>query len=130
MELPNIRGDALSAAPKVCTTCGETDAGPIQLRIHGGADGKFDLYHDAGQSYDYENGAHSMIPLQRSQSTRTLTVGDRQVRYPEMPVSMQIKIVWVSGGHGAGLAPVAKPDKTSNTRERQFPYKRLEREMA
>jgi hypothetical protein len=29
-----------------------------------------------------------------------------------MPISMQIKIVWVSGGHGAGLALVADPDKT------------------
>ena len=29
-----------------------------------------------------------------------------------MPVSMQIKIVWVSAGHGAGLAPAANPDKT------------------
>jgi alpha-glucosidase (family GH31 glycosyl hydrolase) len=66
MELPYIRGDALSAAPKECTTHGEIAAGPVEFRIYGGADGEFDLYHDAGQTYDYENGAHSIIPLQWS----------------------------------------------------------------
>jgi hypothetical protein len=28
-----------------------------------------------------------------------------------MPASIQIKIVWVSAGHGSGVAPVANPDK-------------------
>ena len=104
-------GSILPLGPEI-EYADEKPAGPIELRIYGGADGKFDLYQDAGDNYDYENGAHSIIPLQWSQSTRTLTVGDRQGRYPEMPVSTQIKIVWVSGGHGAGLAPVANPDKT------------------
>jgi len=104
-------GSILPLGPEI-EYADEKPAGPIELRIYGGADGKFDLYQDAGDSYEYENGAHSIIPLQWSQSTRTLTVGDRQGRYPEMPVSMQIRIVWVSGGHGAGLAPVANPDKT------------------
>ncbi len=104
-------GSILPLGPEI-EYADEKPAGPIELRIYGGADGKFDLYQDAGDSYEYENGAYSIIPLQWSQSTRTLTLGDRQGRYPEMPVSMQIKIVWVSGRHGAGLAPEANPDKT------------------
>ncbi len=104
-------GSILPLGPEI-EYADEKPAGPIELRIYGGADGKFDLYQDAGDSYEYENGAYSIIPLQWSQSTRTLTLGDRQGRYPEMPVSMQIKIVWVSDGHGAGLAPGANPDKT------------------
>jgi alpha-glucosidase (family GH31 glycosyl hydrolase) len=112
-------GSILPLGPEI-EYADEKPAGPIELRIYAGADGKFDLYQDAGDSYEYENGAHSIIPLQWSQSTRTLTVGDRQGRYPEMPVSMQIKIVWVSGGHGAGLAPVANPDKTVEYAEGNF----------
>jgi len=69
------------------------------------------LYQDAGDGYDYERGAHSIIPLRWSESTRTLTIGDREGAYPEMPARIQMKIVWVSTGHGSGLAPVANPDK-------------------
>jgi hypothetical protein len=29
-----------------------------------------------------------------------------------MPANIQIRIVWVSAGHGASGAPVANPDKT------------------
>ena len=72
----------------------------------------FDLYQDAGDSYDYEKGAHAVIPMRWSESTKTLTIGDRKGEYPEMPASIQIRIVWVSAGHGASAAPVASPDKT------------------
>jgi alpha-D-xyloside xylohydrolase len=103
-------GSILPLGPEV-EYADEKPAGPIELRIYAGADGKFELYQDAGDSYDYEHGSHSIIPLRWSDSTRTLTIGDREGSYPEMPPSMQIKVVWVSAGHGSGLAPVANPDK-------------------
>jgi alpha-glucosidase (family GH31 glycosyl hydrolase) len=40
----------------------EEPAGPIELRIYPGADSAFALYEDAGDSYDYEKGVHSLIP--------------------------------------------------------------------
>ena len=89
----------------------EKPAGPIELRIYPGADGSFDLYQDAGDSYDYEHGAHSVIPLRWSESTRTLTIGDREGSYVGMPASIQMRIVWASSGHGTGLEPTANPDK-------------------
>jgi alpha-D-xyloside xylohydrolase len=36
---------------------------PIELQIYAGADGDFNLYEDAGDSYDYEKGEHSIIPV-------------------------------------------------------------------
>jgi alpha-D-xyloside xylohydrolase len=102
-------GSILPLGPEI-EYADEKPAGPIELRVYPGADGKFELYQDAGDSYDYENGAHSVIPLHWSQSARTLTIGDREGRYPEMPASIQIKIVWVSAGHGSGAA-VSQPDK-------------------
>ena len=88
----------------------EKPAGPIDLRIYRGADGKFNFYQDAGDSYDYEKGAHSVVPLRWSESTRTLTIGEREGSYPEMPVKVQFNITWVSAGHGSGAA-VSQPDK-------------------
>ena len=90
----------------------QNPAGPIELRIYSGADADFELYQDAGDSYDYERGAHSVIPIHWSQASRILRIGDREGRYPEMPASIQIDVVWVSKEHGAGLAPAANPDKT------------------
>jgi alpha-D-xyloside xylohydrolase len=89
----------------------EKPMGPIDLRIYRGADGKFDLYQDAGDSYDYEKGAHALIPLRWSEATRTLTIGERRGDYPEMPANIQFNVSWVSAGHGSGTA-IAQPDKT------------------
>ncbi len=103
-------GSILPLGPEI-EYADEMPAGPIELRIYAGGDGNFELYQDAGDSYDYEKGAHSVIALHWSESARTLTIGDLEGSYPEMPASIQIKIVWVSAGHGSGLAPVANPDK-------------------
>lgn len=89
----------------------EKPGGPIELRIYAGADGEFDLYQDAGDSYDYEKGAHAVIPIRWSQTTQTLTIGDRHGSYPEMPDAMEFRIVWVTSSHGAGIVPVSSADK-------------------
>jgi alpha-D-xyloside xylohydrolase len=104
-------GSIIPLGPEIEYTS-EKPAGPIELRIYKGADGMFDLYQDGGDSYDYEKGAHSVIPMRWSESTKTLTMGDRKGEYREMPPSLQIRIVWVSAGHGASAALVANPDRT------------------
>ena len=103
-------GSILPLGPEI-EYADEKPAEPIELRIYRGADGNFELYQDAGDSYDYEKGAHSIIPLHWSESTRTLTIGDREGSYPGMRRSVQFKVVWVSAGHGSGVTPVANPDK-------------------
>ena len=104
-------GSILPLGPEI-QYASEKPAGPIELRIYRGADGTFNLYQDAGDGYDYEKGAHTTIPFRWSESTRTLSIGNREGAYSEMPAHIQINIVWVSAGHGSGLAAVANPDKT------------------
>jgi len=84
---------------------------PIELRIFRGADGKFSVYEDEGDTYHREEGAHALIPLPWSESEKTLTIGDREGDYPGMPKESPLNIVWVSPGHGVGETVVAKPDK-------------------
>ncbi|HMJ20760.1 MAG TPA: TIM-barrel domain-containing protein [Terriglobales bacterium] len=86
-------------------------AGPIELRIFRGANGKFDLYEDEGDTYNYEKGAHALIPLRWSETDKTLTIGDRDGRYPGMPKELAFNIVWVSPGHGVGETVVDRPDR-------------------
>ena len=54
-------GSILPLGPEI-QYADEKPEGPIDLRIYRGADGKFDLYQDAGDSYDYEKGAHARHP--------------------------------------------------------------------
>ena len=77
--------------------------GPIELRIYTGADGKFDLYEDAGDGYAYEKGEHSIIPLRWNDQSSSLTIGARQGSYPGMVEHRKFRVVLVMGEHGAGV---------------------------
>ncbi len=82
--------------------------GAIEVRVYRGADGKFDLYEDAGDSYDYEKGQHSVIPLRWDDRNRTLTIGAAggfafQTWSTHRP---SFRIVLVDGEHGAGISSV------------------------
>jgi alpha-D-xyloside xylohydrolase len=104
-------GSILPLGPEI-EYASEKAEGPIELRIYRGADGEFALYQDSGDSYDYEKGLHSIIPIHWSESRRTLTIGDREGNYPDMPAAMEFRIVWVSPSHGAGTAPEPHPNRT------------------
>ena len=78
-------------------------AGPIELRIYRGADGKFDLYEDAGDGYEYEKGQHSVIPIRWNDRSSSLTIGSRQGSFPGMIEHRKFRVVLVAGGHGVGV---------------------------
>jgi len=78
-------------------------AGPTELRIYRGADGKFDLYEDAGDGYEYEKGQHSVIPVRWDDRKSSLTIGSRQGSFPGMIEHRKFRVVLVASGHGVGL---------------------------
>jgi alpha-D-xyloside xylohydrolase len=73
----------------------------LELRVYPGADGRFVLYEDEGDNYNYEKGAYSTITLQWNDKKHTLTIGARKGEYPGMLQSRAFTVVW--------------PDGTSNT---------------
>ncbi len=85
---------------------------PIELRIYPGADGGFTLYEDENDNYNYEKGAHSTIAMHWSDASRTLTIGARQGAFPGMLEKRTFRLVIVRTGHGAGIAPTEKAEKT------------------
>jgi alpha-D-xyloside xylohydrolase len=103
-------GSILPMGPAIEYAGEKTD--PIELRIYPGADGTFDLYEDQGDTYAYEQGAHSIIPIRWDDATRTLTIGARQGSYPGMNPDHTFDVVIVAPGHGVGGEPTANPDKT------------------
>jgi alpha-D-xyloside xylohydrolase len=83
----------------------------IELRIYRGADGAFNLYNDAGDSYDYEHGQHAVIPTLWNDSAGVLTIGAREGSYPGMVEKCTFRIVLVGSAHGVGGDVTAKVDK-------------------
>ena len=57
---------------------------PIEIRIYQGADGKFTLYEDENDNYNYEKGLHSLITFRWDDVHKTLSIEDRKGDYPGM----------------------------------------------
>jgi alpha-D-xyloside xylohydrolase len=86
--------------------------GPIELRLYPGADGSFTLYQDEGDTYNYEKGQSSIVPITWSDANRTLTLGARKGSFPAMPEQTTFHILLARPGHGTGETVNTQPDKT------------------
>ena len=104
-------GSILPLGPQV-EWAGQKPAASLELRVYRGADGDFQLYEDAGDSYDYEKGAHSVIPMRWNEASKTLTIGARLGSFPGMVQQRAFHVVFVDSNHGAGAVETAHPDKT------------------
>ena len=90
----------------------EKQADTIELRVYPGADGKFTLYEDEGDSYNYETGKYSTIPISYSNSGGGVTIGARSGTFPGMLTNRVFKVVKVTAGHGIADTMTANPDTT------------------
>ena len=69
----------------------------LELRVYPGADGRFVLYEDEGDNYNYEKGAYSVIQFGWNDKTHTLTIGARKGSYPGMLQTRTFTVVWPDG---------------------------------
>ena len=94
----------------------EKPADPLEVRIYPGANGKFTLYEDEGDNYDYEKGIHSSFAFDWDDARRRLTVGERVGSCPGMLKDRTFHIVIVRENHGTGVDVTAQPDKVVSYR--------------
>jgi alpha-D-xyloside xylohydrolase len=83
---------------------------PVELRVYRGANGSFTLYEDEGDNYHYEKGIYATIPISWNESSHTLEIGKRHGKFPGMLKERTFRIIWVSSGHGVGVASTPTPD--------------------
>jgi len=83
----------------------------LEIRIYPGASGKFVLYEDENDNYNYEKGIYSIITFDWDDKKKTLTISDRNGSYPGMLDSRKFNIVIVNAKKGGGENIVAEPDK-------------------
>jgi alpha-D-xyloside xylohydrolase len=88
----------------------EKPADPIEVRVYRGADGRFTLYEDEGDGYNYEKNALATIPFEWNEARQTLNIGKRSGRFPGMLQERTFRIVFVSSGHGNGMTEESQPD--------------------
>lgn len=78
-------------------------ADPLELRIYRGADGRFTLYEDEGDTYNYEKGAYATIEFVWNDRRNTLTIGKRRGRFPGMLHKRIVRLVPVGPKRGVGV---------------------------
>ncbi|MGB3005785.1 MAG: TIM-barrel domain-containing protein [Chitinophagaceae bacterium] len=83
----------------------------LEIRIYPGADGKFVLYEDENDNYNYEKGVYSTITLNWDDKKKLLTINDRNGSFPGMLESRKFNIVMVSNNKVVGENTVAVADK-------------------
>lgn len=88
----------------------EKPADPIEFRIYRGASGKFTLYEDEYDNYNYEKGKYATIPISWDNTKQTLEIEKRSGTFPDMVKERTFNVVWVSENHGAGIPVTEEPD--------------------
>jgi alpha-D-xyloside xylohydrolase len=105
-----VKAGAIVPLGKRLQYTGQKTADTLEIRVYAGADGRFTLYEDEGDSYRYEQGQHTTIPFAWDEKRRTLTIGSQQGAYPGALKRRVFNIVWVSEATGLGEA-FGKPGK-------------------
>ncbi len=70
---------------------------PLEVRIYPGADADFTLYEDDGDTYAYEKGASTRLPMHWDDAKRTLTVGARSGSFPTMLGTRHLHVILPDG---------------------------------
>ena len=73
----------------------EKPAKEITVYVYTGKDASFDLYEDQGDNYEYEKGAYGIIRMKYEESTKTLTIAQREGEFPGMLKERKFRIVKV-----------------------------------
>jgi len=71
----------------------EKKADDVEIRVYKGKDGKFSLYEDEGNNYNYEKGAFSTINFEYNHANGTLTIGNREGSYEGMLTKRIFRVV-------------------------------------
>jgi alpha-D-xyloside xylohydrolase len=99
-------GSIIPMGPEITYANQKVDS--MEIRVYKGANGKFVLYEDEGDTYNYETGQYSEIPFIYSDGVKQLVIGNRLGTYNNMPSGRKFNIVLVDTTYGVGLnSPLA-----------------------
>ena len=107
-------GTILPLGPKVQYANEKID--PTEIRIYTGADGKFTLYDDEKDNYNYEKGYYATVEFSWNDKDEKLTIGKRKGTFEGMLKKRVFNIVLVDKNNGIGEEPSEHITETINYR--------------
>jgi alpha-D-xyloside xylohydrolase len=69
----------------------------LEIKVYPGANGKFVLYEDENDNYNYEKGVYATITFTWDDAKKMLTIGDRNGSFPGMLRERKFNVVMVTG---------------------------------
>jgi alpha-D-xyloside xylohydrolase len=111
IPLPVRAGSIVPMGPFV-QYAAEKPADPVELRVYPGADGRFTLYEDENDNFNYEKGNYATLDFTWENSAKRLTLSDRKGAFPGMLQKRSFHVVLVRKGHGTGVEVTENPDRT------------------
>jgi alpha-D-xyloside xylohydrolase len=110
-----VRAGSIIPMGKFIQYAGQKLLDTLEIRVYNGADGRFDLYEDEGDSYNYEKGNYTVIPFKWDEKRQTLTIGEKQGSYPGNLTKRIFNIVFVNESEGYGITPAMVKKKVVYT---------------
>ena len=98
-----VKAGTILPLGKFVQYAGEKSSDTLEIRIYKGADGKFELYEDEGDSYNYEQGRYTLIPMIWEDHHQVLTIGPKLGNFPKCIQKRIFKLVIVSNSDGFGM---------------------------
>jgi alpha-D-xyloside xylohydrolase len=69
----------------------------LEIRVYPGANGKFVLYEDEHDNYNYEKGVYATVTFTWNDAKKILTISDRNGSFPGMLTERKFKVVIATG---------------------------------
>ncbi len=91
-----VRAGSILPMTQVMQFVDQVPDAAYELRVYRGTDGEFTLYEDAGDGYEYENGACAFVKVVWSEAKGELTLSSRQGGFPELVKERDYSIVFIS----------------------------------
>jgi alpha-D-xyloside xylohydrolase len=106
-----VKAGSIVPMGKYIQYSGQKSADTLEIRIYKGSDGKFELYEDENDNYNYERGVYSTIDFKWNDASRTLTIGKNNGEFPGMLKTRTFRIIVVSAAGGIGVEETRKNQK-------------------
>ncbi len=98
-----VRAGSIVPMGKMIQYTGQLQADTVEIRIYRGADGRFELYEDENDNYNYEKGICSTTDFRWNNTKGILIIGKRNGEFPGMLKTRIFSIVVVSPADGVGI---------------------------
>jgi alpha-D-xyloside xylohydrolase len=100
-----VRAGAIVPMGPVVQYATERPDAPYEIRIYPGADGKFTVYEDDNETYDYEKGRYATYDLVWNDAARTLSIGARKGTFKGLVKARKLNVVVVGQANATAIEP-------------------------